>query len=156
MTIKKERTIDGFLFSTEKYRLDIPYIHRFLSKQSYWAQGVPLKIVEQSVNNALCFGVYYVGDGGTQQIGFARLITDLATFGYLADVFIDEDWRKKGLSKKLMAFIFDIDELKFFRRMILATLDAHGLYAKFGFTPLKSPDRFMEKAQPDIYKLLIE
>jgi GNAT superfamily N-acetyltransferase len=152
MMIEKECQIEGFLFSTIKSKLNIPYIQRFLSEKSYWAKGVPTDVIIRSVENALCFGVYQIADGNEKQIGFARLITDFATYGYLADVFIDEAWRKKGLSKKLMDFIFQMEELQGFRRFMLATADAHGLYAQVGFTPLKNPARFMEKHQPDVYQ----
>jgi N-acetylglutamate synthase-like GNAT family acetyltransferase len=151
----KEYRFGEFLLSTAKSKLNIPYIHKFLSEESYWAKGVPVEVVERSIEHALCFGVYHIGDGTENQIGFARLITDFATYGYLADVFIDEAWRKKGLSKNLTEFIFGMEEFKGFRRFMLATADAHGLYAKVGFTPLKSPERFMEKHQPDVYEKTI-
>jgi GNAT superfamily N-acetyltransferase len=151
MMIEKEYRTNEFLFSTAKSKLNISYIHEFISEKSYWAKGVPIEIVQRSIDNALCFGVYHVADGNIKQIGFARLITDFATYGYLADVFIDEAWRKKGLSKILIDFIFEMEELKGFRRFMLATADAHGLYAKVGFAPLKNPARFMEKHQPDVY-----
>lgn len=143
----REQTIDGFLFSTDKNRLDLPFIHAFLST-SYWAEGIPIKIVQDAIQHSLTIGVYESG----KQVGFARVVTDYSTFGYLADVFIDEKYRGRKLSKNLMTFIFSIPEFKMLRRFILATRDAHGLYAQFGFKPLKSPDRFMELAQPDIYK----
>src|SRR5437868_556710 len=101
----KEYRFGEFLLSTAKSRLNTPYIHKFLSEKSYWAKGVPVEVVERSIEHALCFGVYHTADGTENQIGFARLITDYATYGYLADVFIDEAWRKKGLSKKLTEFI---------------------------------------------------
>lgn len=145
----REQTIDGFLFSTDKNRLDLPYIHAFLST-SYWAERIPIKIIQVSIQHSLTIGVYEDG----KQVGFARVVTDYATFGYLADVFIDEKYRGRKLSKKLMTFIFSMPEFKLFRRFILATRDAHGLYAQFGFKPLKSPEKFMEIAQPDIYKKL--
>lgn len=139
-----------YSISTDKSKLDIAYIHNFVSTQSYWAQGIPLSFVERSVQNSFCFGVYHQ----QRQVGFARVVTDYATFGYLADVFIDPDYRGKGLSKKLMAFIFSREELKNLRRMILLTRDAHTLYSQYGFKSLASPDRFMELHRPDIYKEL--
>ena len=145
----REQTIGGFLFSTNKNRLDLPYIHAFLST-SYWAEEIPMKIIQDSIQHSLAIGVYE----DEKQVGFARVVTDYATFGYLADVFIDEKYRGRKLSKNLMTFIFSMPEFKLLRRFILATRDAHGLYAQFGFKPLKSPDRFMELAQPDIYKKL--
>ena len=140
--------IDGFLFSTEKTLLDLQYIHQFLSERSYWAKGVPQALLERAVANSICIGVYH----NKRQVGFARVITDTATFGYLADVFIDDGYRGKGLSKRLMEFILSFEETKMFRRFMLATRDAHSLYAQYGFTPLSSPDRFMEKHQPEVYK----
>jgi GNAT superfamily N-acetyltransferase len=151
--ITKELIFNGFLFSTDKSKLNFAYIHKFLSEKSYWAKGVPLDIIKKSVEHSLAIGVYHIENGEQTQVGFARLVTDFATFGYLADVFIDESWRKRGLSKKMMDFIFGMPELKYFRRFILATADAHGLYEQFGFTALKNPQRFMEKHQPDVYKV---
>lgn len=150
MNLLLEQTLDGFTYSTDKNRLDIEYIHTYLSQRSYWAEGIPYAIVKTSVENALCFGVYE----GTRQVGFARLITDYATFGYLADVFIDEAYRGKGLSKKLVHFIFGIDALSMLRRIVLVTSDAHTLYAREGFAPLVAPDRYMELRRNDIYKSL--
>jgi GNAT superfamily N-acetyltransferase len=143
-----EVTDNGFSFSTDKRKLDLKYIHQFLSTKSYWAEGISLALVERSVENSSCFGVYH----DHKQVGFARVITDFSTFGYLADVFIDESYRGKGLSKKLMQFIFSLEELKILRRVLLGTKDAHGLYEQFGFKLLKAPDRFMELHRPDIYK----
>jgi N-acetylglutamate synthase-like GNAT family acetyltransferase len=152
MELKREIIVDGVLFSTDKSMLDIAYIHQFISSESYWAKGVPRWVLERSIQNSLCIGIYE----NKRQIGFARLVTDYATFGYLADVFVDGQHRKKGISKNLMKFILSFEDVKLFRRLILATLDAHGLYAQFGFKPLKSPDRFMEIHNPDIYKRLDE
>jgi GNAT superfamily N-acetyltransferase len=148
MNVRYEQYHEGFHFSTDQTLLNLNYIHDFLSNRSYWAAGIPMQVVQRSVQNSLCVGVYE----NKNQVGFARVITDLATFGYLADVFIDEAHRGKGLSKALVAFILSFEELKFLRRFILATKDAHGLYASYGFCPLKSPERFMEIARPDIYK----
>jgi GNAT superfamily N-acetyltransferase len=147
MNILREYNHQEFLFSTDKRKLNLNYIHRFLTN-SYWAKGIPIDLVEQSIKNSLCFGIYE----GNKQIGFARVITDFTTFAYLADVFVDEAYRGRGLSKILMTFIFSFEEFKMLRRFILATQDAHGLYAQFGFTPLKAPDRFMELHQPDVYQ----
>lgn len=141
--------IDGeFTFSTNKRLLDVTYIHHYLSEHSYWAKGIPRDFVVRSIQNSICIGIYK----DQQQIGFARVISDMATVAYLGDVFIDENYRGLGLSKKLMTFIQSFEELRNLRRMILATRDAHGLYAQFGFNALKSPDRWMELAQPDIYQ----
>jgi len=146
--IIKEHTVHSILFSTDKRRLDVKYIHQFLSNDSYWAKGIPLKLVQRSIENSLTIGVYEA----QKQIGFARVITDYATFGYLADVFIDAEYRARGLSKTLMEFIVSIDELKDLRRILLATRDAHSLYVQYGFKPLGIPDSFMELHQPGIYK----
>ena len=135
-----EKTSNGYVFSNDKSKLQITVIHQYLSKESYWAQNIPLAIVEESIKGSVCFGVYFENE----QVGYARVITDNATFGYLADVFILTAHRKKGLSKELMAFIMAYPPFKGLRRLMLATLDAHGLYKQFGFTPLATPDRIME------------
>jgi GNAT superfamily N-acetyltransferase len=143
-----EKNHDEFLFSTDKKKLNVDYIHNFLSQKSYWAQGIQKERVQLSIDNSLCFGIYH----GQKQIGFARIITDYATIGYLGDVFVDEAYRGRGLSKMLMDFIFEIEALKQFRRMILLTSDAHALYARSGFKPLAKPENYMELHRPDIYK----
>ena len=138
---------DGYLISTDKSKIDIATVHRFLS-QTYWAEGIPIEIVKRGVDNSLCFAIYR----GERLIGFARVITDFATFAYLADVFILPKERGKGLSKWLMRVILDHPRLQGLRRFTLATRDAHGLYAQFGFTPFDKPERWMERHAPDIYK----
>jgi GNAT superfamily N-acetyltransferase len=135
-----EKTTGDYLFSNDKSRLQVDVIHYYLSKESYWAQNIPRSLVEGTIKGSVCFGVYF----NSRQIGYARVITDLASFGYLADVFILSDHRNKGLSKELMAFILDYAPFKKFRRFMLATKDAHGLYEQFGFKPLAEPARFME------------
>jgi len=137
----------NFIISTDKGKLNIPYIHQFLSKESYWAANIPLHIVKTSIEHSLCFGVY----DGEKQIGFARLITDQAVFGYLADVFIDAAYRGRGLSKWLMQIIFELPFIPLLRSFMLGTKDAHKLYEKFGFTPLTSPERYMRVHRPDAY-----
>lgn len=127
--------------------MDVDAIHSYLSR-SYWAENIPHEIVSKSIENSLCFGVFYKNT----QIGFARLITDYATFAYLADVYILEDHRGKGLSKKLMKSIIEHPQLHGLRRMLLATYDAHTLYEKFGFKSLTNPQMFMELSTPDRYK----
>jgi uncharacterized protein len=146
-----ERTIDGFLISTDTARLDLGVIHAFLATQSYWAEGVPREIVARSIANALCFGVY----DGARQIGFARVISDYATFAYLADVFIIKEYRGRGLSKAMMDAIIAHPHLQGLRRFTLATADAHGLYRTYGFTEPPHPERQMERADPDIYRRMI-
>lgn len=130
----------GFLISTDKTLLDVNVIHHFLDKLSYWAQGISQQVVETSIENSLCFGVYQ----HQKQIGFARVITDHATFAYLCDVFILPDYRKSGLSKWLIQTIRNHPSLQDLRRFNLATADAHGLYEQFGFKQIKNHDRWME------------
>ncbi|RAV99477.1 N-acetyltransferase [Pseudochryseolinea flava] len=136
-----------FTYSTDKSLLDVDYIHAFLSQRSYWAKGIPKEVVVRSIENSLSFGVYH----HQKQVGFARVVTDYATFGYLADVFIDEGYRGKGLSKSLMEFVFGLEELKGLRRMVLVTSDAHTLYSRHGFKALAVADRFMELHRPNVY-----
>ena len=138
---------DNFYISTDKSKLDFTYIHQFISK-SYWAAGIPVETLQRSIEGSMCFGLYDRG----KQIGFARVITDYATFGYLADVFIDENYRGKGLGVWVMSIIMAHPELQGFRNWMLGTKDAHDLYKKFGFTSLDQPERFMRKNDPDVYK----
>ena len=140
-------TKDRFYISTENKKMDIDLIHSFLSR-SYWAEGISKEIIGRSVEGALCFGVFE----NDKQVGFARMITDKATFAYLADVFIIEEYRGRGLSKWLMEVIMSHPDLQGLRRMVLATKDAHGLYKQFGFTPLINVDRWMHILDPDVYK----
>jgi GNAT superfamily N-acetyltransferase len=130
---------DMYTISTDKSKLDIAVIHNYLSKESYWAKNIPVATVMKSIEGSYCFGVYEAG----KQIGFARVITDCATFGWIADVFILEAFRGRGLSKWLMETIMACPELQDFRRWMLATKDAHGLYEKFGFKLIDNPERFM-------------
>jgi len=137
--------------STEKDRLDVAMIHDFLSNRSYWAKGIALDVVKRSIENALCFGMYHHG----RQIGFARVVTDLATAAYLGDVFILEAYRGRGLGKRLVKTIMDHPELQGLRLWLLGTKDAHGLYRRYGFQKLgESPllERFMVIRNPDAHK----
>jgi N-acetylglutamate synthase-like GNAT family acetyltransferase len=136
-----------FVVTTDPTRLDHDFIHGYLVR-SYWSEGIPREVVERALSNSRCFGVYE----GEKQVGFARVISDFATFAYLADVFILESHRARGLSKFLMECILQDPELQGLRRWTLATRDAHGLYERFGFKPLANPDRFMEIHNPDVYK----
>jgi N-acetylglutamate synthase-like GNAT family acetyltransferase len=138
---------NGFTISTEKEKLDIGLIHSFLNR-TYWAEGISKDTISRSIEGSLCFGVFE----NDKQVGFARMITDKATFAYLADVFIIEEYRGRGLSKWLMEVIMSHPDLQGLRRMILATKDAHGLYKQFGFTPLINVDRWMHILDPDVYK----
>jgi len=140
---------DGYTISTDKSGLNIAYIHQFLSK-TYWAENIPVETVQKAIEGSICFGVY----SGDQQVGFARIITDQATFAYLADVFIDKGFRGKGLSKWLMEVIMGYEGLQGLRRFMLATKDAHGLYEQFGFTLLTFTERWMHIHKPEIYKQL--
>lgn len=128
-----------YTISTDKTKLDLAVIHQFLSQEAYWCLNIPLDIVQRSIENSVCFGVYQA----EHQIGFARVITDFATFGYLADVFILPEHRGKGLSKQLMAFIMAYPPLQGLRRLMLVTQDAHGLYELFGFRPIENPENTM-------------
>lgn len=139
----------AYEISDDKSRLNIDVIHGYL-KGSYWSPGIPRPIVERAIQESLCFGVYC----GSEQIGFARVVTDKATFAYLADVFILEPHKGKGLSKKLMAFISSHPDLQGLRRFMLATSDAHGLYAQFGFRELGNPPSYMEILRPNVYQQL--
>ncbi|MCQ8878568.1 GNAT family N-acetyltransferase [Pseudoalteromonas shioyasakiensis] len=136
--------------SDDKSRLDINTIHHFLA-HSYWAEQIPIEIVEKAIAGSLCFGVY----NSNELVGFARVITDAATFGYLADVFILEQHRGKGLSKLLMQQIMAHPDLQNLRRFCLATSDAHQLYTQFGFTSLTAPETMMEIRVADIYKNML-
>lgn len=133
--------------STDKSKLQIDVIQSFLVNDSYWAQTRTFEQTKTAIENSICFGVYH----GDRQIGFARVISDRATFAYLGDVFIIEEFRGQGLSKWLMETIISHPNLQGLRRWILATRDAHLLYEKFGFHALTFPDRWMEKPAPDAY-----
>lgn len=139
--------VEGYKISCDKREMNLSVIHGYISR-SYWASGIPLEIMSRAINNSLCFGVFL--ESG-EQVGFSRMITDKATFAYLADVFILETHQGKGLSKWLMKTIIEHPELQGLRRIALATRDAHGLYEQFGFKALNSPQVFMELWNPDIY-----
>lgn len=143
-----EITKGDVVISDDKTRLDIAVIHAFLSGRSYWAQGVPIEIVERSIRHSLCFGMFREG----RQIGFARVVTDFATFAWLADVFIVEEVRGGGYGKKLVAAVVAHPDLQKLRRFMLGTRDAHKLYEQFGFAPLEFPERFMEFLPATGYK----
>ena len=130
-----------FVISTDRSRLNLEFIHSFLSNKAYWAIGRSREVVQQAIENSLNFGVF----DGNQQIGFARVVTDFATFAWLADVFIIDEYRGHGLGVWLIEVITSHPQLQGFRRWILATRDAHELYRRFGFTELANPQRYMEK-----------
>jgi GNAT superfamily N-acetyltransferase len=136
-----------YRITTDPARFDIAMVHGYLTN-CYWAEGIPRETVERSIAGALCFGLF----ARDAQIGFARVITDYATYAYLADVFILEPHRGKGLSAWMMECILADSRLQGLRRWSLVTRDAHGLYEKFGFTALANPQRYMEKIIPNVYK----
>lgn len=138
----------GFTISTDPSRLDVAAIHAYLSQESYWAKGIPRETVERAIRHSLSFGLY-APDGCLA--GYARVVTDTATFAWLCDVFVLAEFRGQGLSKWLMAVVWAHPDLQGLRRRILATLDAHGLYEQFGFAPLAAPDRFLEIRRPNPY-----
>jgi GNAT superfamily N-acetyltransferase len=157
-----------FVVSTDPARLDLDVIHRFLTN-SYWAEGIPRDLVARSMQHSLCFGVYDEGGLGSHvsqqqrdmghptmcrapQVGFARVVSDFATVAYLGDVFVLESHRGRGLGKWMMECIMLHPALQGLRRWILLTRDAHGLYAQFEFTPVKSPERYMELHRPEVYE----
>lgn len=136
-----------FRLSTDQSELDLDAIHDFL-RTAYWSENIPRALLAKAIQNSLCFGVYE----DRRQVGFARVISDYASFAYLADVFIVEAYRGRGLAAWLVENILQHPDLQGLRRWSLATRNAHGLYAKFGFTPLKNPEIFMEIHRPDIYR----
>jgi GNAT superfamily N-acetyltransferase len=150
MSFVYEGLKNEYQISTDKDLLDISIIHNYLSVESYWAKNVPKETVEKSIEHSICFGVYF----NKEQIGFARLVTDKATFAYLADVFILEQHRGRGLSKWLIEVIQSHPELQGLRRWMLGTRDAHGLYEQFGWSviPEEARGRFMQRHFPDVYK----
>jgi GNAT superfamily N-acetyltransferase len=157
-----------FSISTDPARLDLDVIHNFLTN-CYWARGIPREVVARSMEHALCFGIYDATSPcltkdappfdpaqsihrAPRQVGFARVISDLATIAYVGDVFVLESHRGRGLSKWLMECITQHPALQDLRRWILTTRDAHRLYAQVGFTPVKSPERYMERHDPQVYE----
>jgi GNAT superfamily N-acetyltransferase len=136
-----------YLITTNPERVDVAVVHGFLAA-SYWAKEIPLEIFERSIEHSLNFSLYQ----GESQVGFARVITDYATFGYLGDVFVLESHRGRGLSKWLMEVVITHPELQGFRRWVLLTRDAHGLYEQFGFKPIAAPERYMERWVPEVYR----
>lgn len=136
-----------FIVSTDRSRIDLDVVHGYL-RDSYWAKGMPRQVLERGIENSLTFGVY----DGTRQAGFARVITDLATYAYLSDVFILEEYRGRGLSKWMMECILAHPELQGLRRFALFTRDASGLYERYGFGPARSPSVYLERWVPNVYR----
>ena len=133
-----------YLISTDRERLDLTVIHDYLARESYWAQGRSVETVRRSIENSLPFGIYK----GARLVGFGRVVTDYATFGWIADVFVLDESRGQGLSKWLVEVMLAHPELQGFRRWVLATKDAHELYRKYGFAELLKPERWMERRDP--------
>ncbi|HMO80554.1 MAG TPA: GNAT family N-acetyltransferase [Pyrinomonadaceae bacterium] len=131
----------------DRTRLDIGFIHSFLVNEAYWAKDRTLDQTKAAIESSICFGVY----AGERQVGFGRVVTDKATFAYVGDVFIIEEFRGRGLGKRLMEAMISHPELQGLRRWILGTRDAHGLYEQFGFSPLCHPERWMERPAPNAY-----
>jgi GNAT superfamily N-acetyltransferase len=142
-----EWTRDGFTISTDPARIELDVVHGFLAA-SYWAADIPREVVRRSIEHSLCFGLYHEG----RQIGFARVITDRATFAYLGDVFVLEAYRGRGIARWLLEVIQAHPDLQGLRRWVLLTRDAHALYRQAGWTSLAAPDRYMERWLKDAYR----
>ncbi len=140
---------DGYVITDDADRFDLARAHHWIATESYWAEGIPLATFEKAIRHSLTFAAY-AGDG--EMAAFGRVVTDRATFGWLCDVFVDEAHRGRGLGKALVEYFKDHPDLQGFRRMHLATRDAHSLYAQYGFVPLTAADRWMEIRDPDVYK----
>jgi len=134
----------GFIISTDKSLIDFDTVYYYLDKESYWAKGIPAERLKKAIDNSICFGIYKEN----KQAAFARVVTDMASFAYICDVFVLSAYRRQGLSKWLIQAIKQHPELQGLRRWSLATLDAHELYAQFGFTPLSKPANWMEIFTP--------
>jgi GNAT superfamily N-acetyltransferase len=137
----------SFQVSTDRTRLDVPMIYRFLSEHSTWAVGISLSVVESSIENSLCFGGYIDG----RQVAFARVVTDYATSAHLDDVFVTPEFRGRGYAKQLIRMVIEHPSLQGLRRFTVYTTDAHSLFERFGFTTPKRPDTIMERFQPKLY-----
>lgn len=142
----------GYLVTTDPARVDVDVVHGFLTR-SYWAAGIPRELVERSIEHALAFSLWHEpAEGPAAQVGFARVVTDRATFAYVGDVFVIETHRGRGLSKWLIRAVVGHPELQGLRRWCLLTRDAHRLYEQVGFTPLAASDRWMERWDPEVYR----
>ncbi|WP_434634019.1 GNAT family N-acetyltransferase [Chromobacterium sp. CV08] len=139
---------DTLSLSTDKSLLDIGLIHAFLHDHAAWAKGISRDTVERAIAGSLCFGAYL----GGRQVGFARVVTDMATFGYLCDVFVVPECRGRGYARRLMERVAEEPALGRLRRIVLVTSNAHGVYLPFGFAALEHPERYMELHRPDIYR----
>lgn len=141
----------SFSISTNPKDFDFEVIYEFIS-QSYWAQGIPRETMKKAMDNSVCFAVFKQVGNTLAQVGFARVVTDKATFAYLGDVFVKPSEQGQGLSKKLMQAVSEHPELQGIRRFMLATSDAHGLYKQFGFTEVHNPEILMQIHNPNVYK----
>jgi GNAT superfamily N-acetyltransferase len=139
----------GYLITTDKHKMYPAQVHEWLATKSYWAKGIPYATFATSFEHSFCVGALL----GTEQVAFARLVTDYATFAYLADVFVMEAYRGKGISKVMMQELFQLDWVLRLRRLMLATMDAHGVYTRVGFQPLAYPERIMEVARAGLYEI---
>lgn len=137
-----------YLITTDKSLMQPEAIHKWLSEKSYWVQNIPLEVVKNAFDNSFCIAV--LKDG--VQVGYARFVTDYATVAWLGDVYIEEEHRGKGLSKKMIEVLTGIDWVQKLRKLFLGTLDAHGLYAQYGFEPVSEPEKWMELTRANIYK----
>lgn len=147
MQIINEQKND-YLITTDRSKLELKIIHNYLAKESYWCRNIPFEVFKKSSDNSLNFGLFYK----ERQIGYARVITDYATVAYLGDVFVLKEFRGQGLSKWLLGIVMSHPDLQGLRRWILLTKDAHSLYKKFGWKNIASPELWMEKHNPDLYK----
>jgi GNAT superfamily N-acetyltransferase len=143
-----ESQVGEYTVSTDRGRLDVEMITRFLAEDSYWARDIPLEVMRRAIAGSFCIGIHH----GGEQVAFARVVTDYATFGHIMDVFVLPSHRGRGLGKVMMEHIVRHPQLQGFRRWQLGTDDAHGLYARFGFTALAHPERHMEKTDTEAYR----
>ncbi|BBB47838.1 GNAT family N-acetyltransferase [Pelolinea submarina] len=149
LSLIQENFSDDYFVSSDPSKLDLPFIHDWLANESYWATGIPFKLLERTLENSLCFGVYQ--NDGTQ-VGFGRVVTDYATFAWVTDVFITPEQRGKGLSRFLMETMLMHPELRVIRRWLLGTDEAHGLYRKFGFVDLEHTENYLTKHRGRMYQ----
>lgn len=138
----------GFEVSDDQRRLDLAAIHRFISKESYWAEGISEALLARAIANSMCFGLFE----GSRQVGFARVVTDRATYGYLCDVYVERECRGNGLGKWLVSCVLEHPDLQGLRRIALMTRDAHDLYRSFGFRAMPEATRYLEIHRPDVYR----
>lgn len=149
---QKEWTHGGFTLNTDKSRLQVSRIHQFLSTQAYWCLDIPQETLKKAIDGSLCFGLYTKNSSEQVQIGFARIVSDGASFAWLCDVYVENEYRGKGLAKWMMECVMSHPHLKNLRRICLATKDAHSLYKKFGFEVTQTPQNWMEIKDNDLYK----